>query len=113
MKRGPSNTTSNDLKSERIQLKSERIQQRLEEVSGWKLAREGRELFRNYEVSSPKAASALAQFIAQVAEDLVVEPSIRIVGKRVEVQTKTSEVGELSDSDFDFAAMLEGSSERD
>ena len=96
------------LKSERIQLKSERIQERLEEVLGWVLSDGEEELAKTYQLSSNRAAAAFVQFVAQVAEDMGHEPHITIMGSKVEIRTKTGDVGGLSDFDFDLAGWIDG-----
>lgn len=108
-------SSSAELKSERIQLKSERIQldrdrvhSKLADVPGWQLSGEEGELSTRLRFSSDTAAAVFVRFVAQIAMDLGHQPRVTIEGSSVTIQTHTPEVNGLTDADFELAVWVNG-----
>jgi 4a-hydroxytetrahydrobiopterin dehydratase len=87
-------------------LSDEEIRSRLED-SAW--SREGEEIVRNFEVKDFAAAMALANRVAEVAEEHNHHPDILIHGwNKVRLALTNHSAGGLTDVDFEMAKRFDG-----
>lgn len=99
------------LKAERIQdpLKAERIQERLADIPGWSLDEERAALVRTYDLPSLRSAGLFVELALAVGETTGYAPRIDVRGREVTVRVATAPGSGVSELDFDWVELLDGS----
>ncbi|MBZ0165597.1 MAG: 4a-hydroxytetrahydrobiopterin dehydratase [Candidatus Omnitrophica bacterium] len=79
----------------------------LQQTPGWKLDESGQSIFRDYTTKSFRAAVALIQSIADVAEAADHHPDLHLTDyRKLRVVLSTHAIGGLSENDFIVAAKI-------
>lgn len=80
----------------------------LMELSGWRLADDGRRIVREWHMKNFQAAIDFINRVAHVAEEEGHHPDLHLVGYRnVAVELTTHAIGGLSENDFVVAAKID------
>lgn len=100
------------LKAERIQqpLKAERIQERLAEIPGWRATDDHAALTRTYALPTLRGAGLFVELALETAAATGYTPEIDVRGCAVTVRLAATPGHGLTDLDFEWARILDGSS---
>lgn len=78
----------------------------MEHVPGWRLAEDGKSIFRNYDLKNFKEALAFTNRLGVLAEEEDHHPDISLSWGKVGVSLSTRAVKGLSENDFILAAKI-------